>query len=159
MDLGFRMHAERTPNPNSVKWVLSQTLCADTTDYMAANDKVQELINAFVKHSDYEMECREIVGREFEGVEDHAAHVRNGGCAELIEALNSGHLGGAALDVQEPEPLPAGHPLWSARNVIITPHLGSATVQTRQQMAEVSCANLLLGLEGKPLLHQVRSCR
>jgi phosphoglycerate dehydrogenase-like enzyme len=40
----------------------------------------------------------------------------------LIEALHSGHIGGASLDVYAPEPLPAGHPLWTAPNVILTPH-------------------------------------
>lgn len=41
---------------------------------------------------------------------------------DLIEALNSGQIAGAALDVTDPEPLPEGHPLWSARNILITPH-------------------------------------
>ena len=41
---------------------------------------------------------------------------------DLIEALNSGSLGGAVLDVTTPEPLPKGHPLWTAKNVVITPH-------------------------------------
>ncbi len=43
----------------------------------------------------------------------------------LVEALSEGRLGGAALDVTEPEPLPAGHPLWSLDNVIISPHVGN----------------------------------
>ena len=47
--------------------------------------------------------------------------------ADLIEALNAGHLGGAALDVQDAEPLPAGHPLWSARNIVITPHISASS--------------------------------
>jgi D-2-hydroxyacid dehydrogenase (NADP+) len=44
--------------------------------------------------------------------------------AALMAALERGEIAGAALDVFQEEPLPAGHPLWSARNVIITPHLG-----------------------------------
>jgi len=47
--------------------------------------------------------------------------------ADLIDALNSGHLGGAALDVQDPEPLPADHPLWQAKNIIITPHISAGS--------------------------------
>ena len=43
----------------------------------------------------------------------------------LVTALSEGRLGGAALDVTEPEPLPAGHPLWSLDNVIISPHVGN----------------------------------
>lgn len=45
----------------------------------------------------------------------------------LIEALDSGHLAAAMLDVTDPEPLPESHPLWSHPNVIITPHIASAT--------------------------------
>lgn len=41
---------------------------------------------------------------------------------DLIEALNAGQIAGAGLDVTDPEPLPEGHPLWSARNILITPH-------------------------------------
>src|SRR5262249_36255018 len=46
--------------------------------------------------------------------------------ADLVEALRSGHLAGAGLDVADPEPLPPDHPLWSMSNVLITPHVGSA---------------------------------
>ncbi|MFC4636929.1 NAD(P)-dependent oxidoreductase [Deinococcus hohokamensis] len=47
--------------------------------------------------------------------------------ADLLAALNAGTLGGAVLDVTDPEPLPAGHPLWSQPNVILTPHIASTT--------------------------------
>ena len=46
---------------------------------------------------------------------------------DLLAALRGGHLGGAVLDVTDPEPLPAGHPLWEAPNVLITPHIASTT--------------------------------
>jgi phosphoglycerate dehydrogenase-like enzyme len=46
---------------------------------------------------------------------------------DLVAALNQGRIAGAGLDVVEPEPLPPGHPLWHARNVIITPHISSQT--------------------------------
>jgi glyoxylate reductase len=75
----------------------------------------------------------------------------------LTEALTARRIFAAALDVTDPEPLPRGHPLLALDNVIITPHLGSATVRTRQRMAEASVANLLLGLEGKPLRHRVEA--
>lgn len=77
--------------------------------------------------------------------------------AALTEALLKKQIYAAALDVTDPEPLPRSHPLLSCTNLVITPHLGSATHQTRQRMAEVSVENLLLGLAGKPLLSQVRS--
>jgi glyoxylate reductase len=73
----------------------------------------------------------------------------------LTEALSARTIRAAALDVTDPEPLPRDHPLLRLDNVIITPHLGSATEQTRQRMTEVSVENLLAGLSGRPLLFQV----
>jgi glyoxylate reductase len=69
----------------------------------------------------------------------------------LTEALAARRIYHAALDVTDPEPLPRDHPLLRLDNVTITPHLGSATEQTRQRMAEVSLENLLAGLTGRPL--------
>jgi glyoxylate reductase len=77
--------------------------------------------------------------------------------AALTAALQAKQIYAAALDVTDPEPLPRDHPLLKLSNAIIAPHLGSATEQTRRRMAEISVQNLLLGLEGKPLLHEVRS--
>jgi glyoxylate reductase len=74
----------------------------------------------------------------------------------LYEALTGGTIAAAALDVTDPEPLPRDHPLLGLENLVITPHLGSATVATRRKMAELSVANLLAGLRGEPLLHEVR---
>jgi glyoxylate reductase len=73
----------------------------------------------------------------------------------LTQALINKKLWAAALDVTDPEPLPRDHRLLGLENVIISPHLGSATVQTRQKMAELSVANLLAGLEGRPLICRV----
>jgi glyoxylate reductase len=74
---------------------------------------------------------------------------------ELTQAIVRNRIAAAALDVTEPEPLPRDHYLLSLPNVIITPHLGSATVETRRRMAELSVENLLAGLRGKSLPHQV----
>lgn len=74
----------------------------------------------------------------------------------LYEALRDGVIQGAGLDVTEPEPLPRDHPLLQLDNVTVVPHLGSATVETRREMARLSVENLFLGLEGKPLHHEVR---
>jgi glyoxylate reductase len=73
----------------------------------------------------------------------------------LTEALESRTIYAAALDVTDPEPLPRDHRLLRLDNVTITPHLGSATVQTRRRMAEISVENLRRGLRGEPLLHGV----
>jgi glyoxylate reductase len=71
--------------------------------------------------------------------------------AALTEALRAHRIYAAALDVTDPEPLPRDHPLLRLDNVTITPHLGSATEQTRRRMAEVSFENLLAGLASRPL--------
>ncbi len=71
----------------------------------------------------------------------------------LAEALRSGALGGAALDVFAREPLPAGSPLLGAPNLVLTPHLGSATLATRARMADLAVENLLAGLGGRPMPH------
>lgn len=76
--------------------------------------------------------------------------------AALTEALTSKRIYAAAVDVTDPEPLPRDHPLLRLENLTITPHLGSATEETRQRMAEVSVENLLAGLAGRPLLHEVK---
>ena len=69
----------------------------------------------------------------------------------LIQALQEGWIGGAALDVTDPEPLPPDHPLYQLPNCLVVPHIGSATQNTRRRMAERACENLLAGLEGRRL--------
>jgi glyoxylate reductase len=73
----------------------------------------------------------------------------------LIRALGDGLIAGAALDVTTPEPLPHDDPLLEAPNVIVTPHIGSATRTARERMAELAVDNLLAGLAGRPMPHQV----
>ena len=75
----------------------------------------------------------------------------------LYEALAARRIYAAGLDVTEPEPLPRDHPLLGLDNVTIMPHLGSATVETRREMARLSVENLMRGLRGEPLLHQVKA--
>jgi phosphoglycerate dehydrogenase-like enzyme len=73
----------------------------------------------------------------------------------LIEALRSGHLGGAALDVVAREPLAAESPLWDMQNVIVTPHSMSTAVDENERLTELFCENLRLYLDGKPLRNVV----
>jgi glyoxylate reductase len=73
----------------------------------------------------------------------------------LRTALLEGQIAGAALDVTEPEPLPADDPLLDAPNLLVVPHVGSATVQTRAKMAAMAVDNLLAALAGRPMPHPV----
>ena len=67
----------------------------------------------------------------------------------LYEALRSGKIAYAALDVTEPEPLPANHPLLTLDNVIVVPHIASASVATRTKMGLMAADNLIAGLKGE----------
>lgn len=69
----------------------------------------------------------------------------------LYEGLREGQIAYAALDVTEPEPIPADHPLLSLSNCIVVPHIASASVATRTRMATMAAENLLAGLRGEPL--------
>ena len=69
----------------------------------------------------------------------------------LAEALRSGEIAAAGLDVTSPEPLPAEHPLVQLPNCVVLPHIGSATRETRELIGRMSVDNLLAGIGGEPL--------
>ncbi len=73
----------------------------------------------------------------------------------LARALSDNEIAGAALDVTDPEPLPGDHPLLRAPNLLVVPHIASATHATRGRMADMAVDNLLAGLAGEPMPHQV----
>ena len=73
----------------------------------------------------------------------------------LRHALMEGWIGGAALDVTDPEPLPKGHPLLDAPNLVVIPHIASASWGARTAMADLAVDNLLAGLAGEPMPHGV----
>ncbi|MCK4961422.1 MAG: D-glycerate dehydrogenase, partial [Anaerolineales bacterium] len=73
----------------------------------------------------------------------------------LLHALQNGEIQAAGLDVTDPEPLPADHPLFKLPNCLITPHIASAGAATRTKMAHMAVDNLLAGLQGGPLPYPV----
>uniref|UniRef100_A0A8K9X6R3 Glyoxylate reductase/hydroxypyruvate reductase n=2 Tax=Oncorhynchus mykiss TaxID=8022 RepID=A0A8K9X6R3_ONCMY len=75
---------------------------------------------------------------------------------DLYEALSSGQIAGAGLDVTVPEPLPTSHPLFTLNNCVILPHIASASYSTRNAMSALAANNLLLGLKGQPMIKELK---
>jgi lactate dehydrogenase-like 2-hydroxyacid dehydrogenase len=73
----------------------------------------------------------------------------------LYDALVSGEIAGAGLDVTTPEPLPPDHPLLKLPNCVILPHIASASYATRAKMAILAAQNIIAGVKGQPLPHPI----
>jgi phosphoglycerate dehydrogenase-like enzyme len=80
------------------------------------------------------------------GLVDHAA---------LLDALERGQLSGAGLDVTDPEPLPVGHPLLGRDDVVVTPHVASATADGKLRMLRAAVRNAMDVVEGRRPEHLV----
>ena len=148
MAQGFRMNIlvlDRTSNLAAAEAVGArlvpwETLLAESdfvSLHVALNDETHEMIAA----------------EEFEMMKPTAilintARGRVVDTDALVEALQSGQILAAGLDVSDPEPLPADHPLVGLPNCTIAPHIASATVQTRTAMAEMAARNLVAVLTG-----------
>lgn len=94
--------------------------------------------------------------RQFEQMQSTAVLINTarGGIVDpeaLYRALHNHQIAAAAIDVTDPEPISMASPLLKLENLIITPHIGSASVQTRQKMAAMAIANLIAGLKGERL--------
>jgi glyoxylate reductase len=76
---------------------------------------------------------------------------------DLIYALKKKIIAGAALDVFRNEPIGLNNPLTKMQNVVLSPHIGSSTAETRKKMAEITVINLKLGMIGKTPLYSVNS--
>jgi D-3-phosphoglycerate dehydrogenase len=74
---------------------------------------------------------------------------------DLVDALESGHIAGAGVDVTEPEPLPPDHRLWEQPNVIITPHVGGQSATRAGDMTNFFCENLRRYFAGEKLINLV----
>ena len=99
-----------------------------------------------------------LIGSEaLAAMEDHAwlvnvargAHVQT---EALVAALEAGTIGGAGLDVTDPEPLPDGHPLWSLPNAIVTPHTGNTKAMARPLLSERITENVRRYSAGEPFI-------
>jgi glyoxylate reductase len=110
-------------------------------------------------HAPLTPETRGLIGeRELELMKPTAVLV-NTARGELVQspalarALEDGQIAGAGLDVTDPEPLPADDPLLRAPNLVVTPHIGSASHRTREAMADMAVDNLIAALAGERMPH------
>jgi glyoxylate reductase len=107
--------------------------------------------------------CSQVASRWSNGRSSPTTHLINISRGPVVDpeavtkTLVEKQIAAAALDVTEPEPLPRDHPLLSMPNVMITPNLESATVETHRRMDKLSVDNVLAGLERRPLPARIRS--
>jgi glyoxylate reductase len=112
-------------------------------------------------HSPLTPETRGLIGDDALGRMKATAYLVNTARGPIVDsealgrALHAGRIAGAALDVTDPEPLPGDHPLLGAPNLLVLPHLGSATEATRARMADMAVDNMLAGLAGAAMPHSV----
>jgi glyoxylate reductase len=110
-------------------------------------------------HAPLTPETRHMMGApEFRRMKNTAylVNTARGGVVDQValrEALEQGEIAGAGLDVTDPEPLPKDDPLLSAPNLLVVPHVGSATIRTRSRMADMAVDNLLAALAGEAMPH------
>lgn len=153
--LASKMHIiyhNRHPRPDDQKWQATYTdldTLLSTADYIvlacALNPSTRNLINgdALAKMKD----TASLINISRGAVVDTDA---------LCATLAQGKLRHVALDVTDPEPLPGDHPLLKFPNVTVTPHMASATKETRDAMALLVAQNILLALKGEPMLTEIK---
>ncbi|XP_050164662.1 probable 2-ketogluconate reductase isoform X2 [Myiozetetes cayanensis] len=128
--------------------------CEKMEDLLQQSDFVMLVVNLTP-------ETRKLIGKKELGLMKPTAtliNISRGAVIDqdaLVEALQNKVIRAAALDVTYPEPLPRDHPLLKLNNVIITPHIGTATVQAIHMMAEEAIANILAVLNGQPIPSEV----
>ncbi|OPJ82784.1 putative 2-ketogluconate reductase [Patagioenas fasciata monilis] len=128
--------------------------CEKMEDLLQQSDFVMLVVNLTA-------ETHKLIGRKELGLMKPTAtliNISRGAIIDqdaLIEALQNKVIRAAALDVTYPEPLPRDHPLLKLNNIIITPHIGTATVQAIRMMTEEAIANILAVLNGKPIPSEV----
>ncbi|MBC7287012.1 MAG: D-glycerate dehydrogenase [Armatimonadetes bacterium] len=152
---GFKMRVlyyDVRPNEQAERELGAQKVDLDTL--LAQSDFVSI-------HTDLNPTTRGMIGPdEFEKMKPNAILINTARgpivqTEALYQALKSGKIWAAALDVTDPEPLPPDHPLYQLPNCIIAPHIASATYTSRNKMAVMAAENLLAGLRGEKLPNQV----
>lgn len=150
--IGALLYTGTRPNdlaaqPLSAEWAPLEALLA-RSDYVvvtaALNERTQNLFNSatFAR-----MKASSVF-----------INVARGGLVQqddLVEALRRGVIGAAGLDVTTPEPLPVTHPLLALPNCVVFPHIGSATMETREAMGRLAVENALAAVRGLPIPHKV----
>ncbi|MBI4340013.1 MAG: D-glycerate dehydrogenase [Chloroflexi bacterium] len=150
--LGFDMQVcyhSRTRKPNleqryGLDWRPNLALALRAADYVSI-------------HTPLSPETHHLIGRRELEVMKPAAILVNTSRGPVVdnmalyEAVRDGVIWGAGLDVTEPEPLPPDHPLLTLPTVVVTPHIGSASTQTRTAMAVLAARNILACLRGEPM--------
>jgi glyoxylate reductase len=149
---GFGMRTlyfSRTRAPSAVESALEATY-APLEDLLAGSDFVS--LHTSLTEETHHLIDAAALGRMKQGA--ILINTSRGGVvdqAALAEALRSGHLFGAGLDVTDPEPMRADDPLLSLPGCLVVPHIASASERTRERMAQKAAANLIAGLRGEPL--------
>lgn len=119
-------------------------------------DRIWERSDVISLHAPAIAETHHLIGEQTLPAMKHGVYLVN--CARgslvdqeaLVAALDSGRVAAAGLDVTEPEPLPAGHPLLDREDVIVTPHVASSTRAGRRRLFEHAIDNALAALRGDP---------
>lgn len=147
-------------------WGVRRTRCDEVPDPVARVVPLPELrealpqVDALVLSCPYTPETHHLIGRDELKLLPQTAvlvNVARGAIideAALVEALQEGGLGGAALDVFETEPLPAESPLWSMSNVLVSPHSASTVASENERIVDLFVENLRRYLDGRPLVNR-----
>jgi phosphoglycerate dehydrogenase-like enzyme len=123
-------------------------------EVLAASDVVV-LALALTPETEHILDAAAIAALPDHAVVANVARGRHIDTDALVDALREGRLGGAGLDVTDPEPLPEGHPLWTLPNVIVTPHVGNTPEMGAALLSARVSDNVARYAEGRPLLGPV----
>jgi glyoxylate reductase len=152
MGFGMRVlylhHRSRNPSPRRIDSRLANAVGVSLPRLLAQSDYVS-------LHVPLTAKTRRMMGaREFALMKPGAILINTARGAvvdqpAMVAALKSGHLGGAGIDVTDPEPIAYGDPILRLANVVITPHIGTASIATRASMATMAVDNILTVFGGR----------